>query len=142
MQFDPNQPSVKPTPKPVKWLLYVVLIIVVTAVVFGKLDSCSKQSETEQDARAAAELTRHNKELAMATAYACMEQRLKSPGSADFGPIEVDSIEQRNDSVFVVLNYVNSQNDFGAIKRTYFKAWVVVTPTGNRCEELQLEPQN
>lgn len=139
MQFDPNQPTAKPTPKPVKWLLYVVLTIVVAGVVFGKIDSCNKQAEAERTARGVAELTRHNKELAMTTAYACIKQRLKSPGSADFGPIEVDSIEQRNDSVFVVLNYVDSQNDFGATKRTYFKAWVVVTPTSHRCEEIQTQ---
>lgn len=139
MQFDPNKRAVKPTPKAVKWLFYAVVALIIIGAVFSKIDSYNKQADAEKAARAAATQLRANKELAMTTAYACMQQRLKSPGSADFGPIEVDSIEQRNDSLYVVLNYVDSQNDFGALKRAYFKAWVIITPTGARCEGIQTE---
>lgn len=146
MQFDKNKKQPKPTPVWLKRTLTIVFgtlgVLFVAGYVSGFIKEKLQADKIETANRKAAELLHANKEKALIQSYTCVEKKLKSPGSAQFAYVDVDGIEQRNDSTFVILSYVDSQNDFGALKRTYFKAWVVVTATGARCEELKLEEQN
>ena len=79
------------------------------------------------------------KQSAVVQSHLCVKDYLKSPATAEF-PFQPDeTIEQTNDSTFVVLSYVDSQNSFGALVRMYYKCKVIYSSNGNaRCEDVKL----
>lgn len=80
------------------------------------------------------------KSEALAHSQVCVTQYLKSPGSADFAYQPDETIKQLNDSTFEILSYVDSQNDFGAMKRTYYKCKVIFNNKGEAdCQDMQIE---
>jgi hypothetical protein len=70
-----------------------------------------------------------------------VEQRLKSPGSAQWSDFSEELVEQVNDTTFKVVSYVDSQNGFGALLRSYYKCTIIYRPTINKvmCEDLKME---
>lgn len=57
-------------------------------------------------------------------AKAKVSDQLASPGSAQFCPITDASIFKGPDGLYTVKGYVDSRNDYGALKRTDFTAKV------------------
>lgn len=83
------------------------------------------------------------KQDAVVQSHLCIEKLLKSPGSTEFPYQPDETIDQLNDSTFVVLSYVDSENDFGGLKRTYYKCKVIANKVGEaRCEDMKLEEKN
>lgn len=82
------------------------------------------------------------KSIALAYAHVTVENKLKSPGSAKFAYVADSDIKAVDDSTFVILSYVDSQNDFGALKRTYFKCTMVVSGETATCTSIQLEEKD
>lgn len=112
-------------------ILAVAGILVFLVIRFG----CS--SGTEAKAKPL-----HSKQDAVVQSHLFVDRQLKSPGSADYPYQDDKTIETLNDSSFVVLSYVDSQNGFGALMRTYYKCKVIFLPNGTaKCEDLVLEQQ-
>lgn len=113
-----------------------VIIIAIAAVGFFSIKSCffskePKSIDTEP------KLTKQD---AVVQSHLCIEKLLKSPGSAKFPYQPDETIDQLNDSTFIVLSYVDSQNDLGVLKRTYYRCKVIGRELGQaRCEDIKLE---
>ncbi len=111
-----------------------IMIGIVTVGIFT-IKSCFFSNEKSQDIK-----PKLTKQDAVVQSHLCVEKLLKSPGSSKFPYQPDETIDQLNDSTFIVLSYVDSQNDFGAIKRTYYKCKVVGRELGlARCEDMELE---
>ncbi len=53
-----------------------------------------------------------------------IENRLKSPSSAKFAPCYDAIVTDNGDNTYTILSYVDSQNGFGAMLRTYYKVTI------------------
>lgn len=53
-----------------------------------------------------------------------VENRLISPSSAKFAPCYDAIITDNGDNTYTILSYVDSQNGFGAMLRTYYKVTI------------------
>lgn len=91
-------------------------MIAIAAIGFFSIKSCFFSSSPEEER--AAEIN-NLKVTALTYSHSCVEEKLKSPTSADF-PIDLKHVTMINDSVFVVNSYVDAQNSFGAMIRTKF----------------------
>lgn len=112
------------------------IMIALAALAFLSVKSCFFSS----DETSANNKQKFTKQDAIVQSHLCVEKLLKSPGSAQFPYQSDETIDQLNDSTFVVLSYVDSQNDFGALKRTYYKCKVIGRKLGQaRCEDMKLE---
>jgi hypothetical protein len=81
-----------------------------------------------------------NKQDAVAYSHVCVSKYLKSPGSAKFPYQDDQSIDKLNDSTFIVVSYVDSQNEFGALIRNYYKCTVVVSDLDKfECFDMKFE---
>lgn len=81
-----------------------------------------------------------SKQDAAVQAHLCANEYLKNPGSANHAYLADDDIEQLNDSTFKILSYVDAQNDFGALKRMYYKCTVVMHGQAQgKCLDMQVE---
>jgi hypothetical protein len=69
-----------------------------------------------------------NKESAYIHAQLAIEERLKSPASAQFNIDYENDVKQTNDTTFYVKSFVDSQNGFGAMIRASFKCEVIYHP--------------
>ena len=72
-------------------------------------------------------------------ACACAQDRvtsfLKSPGSAQFQNLCYDEAKQvEGERNYVVTSYVDSQNGFGALLRSYYRCYVHVLPNNQECD--------
>jgi len=111
------------------------IMITIVAVGFFSIKSCFFSNDKERDIKPL-----FTKQDAVIQSRLCVEKLLKSPGSAKFAYQPDETIDQLNDSTFAVLGYVDSQNDFGALKRTYYKCKVIANKKGKaRCEDMKLE---
>lgn len=99
-------------------------------VFFLKDDRAKAKEQTTEvftpeqvDSTAKADLLKEHGGMAYIMSQDFVKEKLVSPGSADF-PFDIDRnfVEARKDSVFTVLAYVDSQNGYGALLRSYFKA--------------------
>lgn len=82
----------------------------------------------------------HTKSDALIASQMFVEKQLNAPGSAKFPYQEEDAIDQLNDSTFVIVSYVDSQNDLGVLIRNYYKCKIIYSNTGKvKCEDLQFE---
>jgi hypothetical protein len=64
---------------------------------------------------------------ALVYSHNCVEERLKSPSTADF-PSGTDGVMAVNDSLFIVNSYVDvdSQNGFGAMIRAKYQCNIII----------------
>ena len=67
-----------------------------------------------------------------------VSNRLKSPATADYPNIS-KTIYHQVDDVWVFNGYVDSQNSFGALIRTYFVCGVEYVPTTDKWKLIELE---
>lgn len=115
-----------------------IIMIVIVVVGFFVIKSCFFNNGKIQE-----DSPKFTKQDAVVQSHLCVEKLLKSPGSAEFPYQSDETIDQINDSTFVVLSYVDSQNDLGALKRTYYKCNIVVNKQGEaKCEDVKLEEKN
>lgn len=122
-------------------LILIVILVIIILIIFG-VKKCYSDNNNENSQEKQKELFKATKQDAVVHSHLCIEKYLKSPGSADFPHQSDDSIDQINDSTFVVLSYVDSQNTYGALVRTYYKMTVVFDVNGNaKCEDMKLEEQ-
>ncbi len=111
-------------------------MIAIAAIGFFSIKSCFFNN----DAKEQVTKPKFTKQDAVVQSHLCVEKLLKSPGSAKFAYQPDETIEQINDTTFIVLSYVDSQNEFGALMRTYYKCKVIGHELGQaRCEDLKLE---
>lgn len=69
-----------------------------------------------------------------------VEQRLKSPSTAKFGPYRDMTIAPTGEQCeFLVSSYVDAQNSFGAMMRTNFTAVVRYKPDTNKWQMVSLD---
>jgi hypothetical protein len=128
----------KPKQDPKQTAKGCAIIIGIVAVGFFSIKSCFFSNEKEQDTKST-----FTKQDAVIQSRLCVEKLLKSPGSAKFAYQPDETIDQLNDSTFAVLGYVDSQNDFGALERTYYKCKVIANKKGEaHCKDMQLEEKN
>lgn len=126
----------KPKQDPKQAAKGCAIMIVIVAVGFFSIKSCFFDNNVKEQVTK----PKFTKQDALVQSQLCVEKLLKSPGSAKFPYQPDETIEQLNDSTFVVLSYVDSQNDFGGLKRTYYKCKVVGHELGKaRCEDMRLE---
>lgn len=50
-----------------------------------------------------------------------VRRQLKAPSTAEFSPIEETSIKKMNENTWRVTGYVDSQNSYGAMLRSYWR---------------------
>lgn len=101
----------------------------------------------EVEARAAAEAAAEdNKSMALVMAQGWVKDRLKSPGTADFGGVWGGDFQRPDDCVtvldantFRVRGWVDAQNGFGATVRTDFNCKVMDLGNGEwKCLDIQM----
>ena len=69
-----------------------------------------------------------------------VEQRLKSPSTAKFGPYrEMTIISTGGECEFLVSSYVDAQNSFGAMMRNNFTAVVRYVPDTDKWQLISLD---
>lgn len=90
------------------WLPIALLLLFVTGC--GEPDPAQKAADEARD----------RKIMAYVMAQDFVEQRLKSPGSADFPTFEESFAEDLGSGKWRVRSYVDSQNSFGALVRSDF----------------------
>lgn len=61
-----------------------------------------------------------NSILAWAMSHEFVRPMLKAPSTAKFGPFEEASVTPLGDEKYRIVAYVDSQNSFGAMLRTYY----------------------
>jgi len=67
----------------------------------------------------------HDKVEALTAAQLEVRENLKTPSTAEFPWVKAeDVVEQIDDNTFFVKGYVDSENSFGAMIRTYFTCTV------------------
>jgi hypothetical protein len=85
-------------------------------------------------------VSKPTKQDAVAWSHVCVGKQLKNPGSAEYPWQSDESIDQINDTMFSVLSYVDNYNDFGALKRSYYKCTIVFKLDGTAdCNNLVFE---
>lgn len=58
--------------------------------------------------------------MAWAMSHEFVRPMLKAPSTAKFGPFEESSVTPLGDEKYRIVAYVDSQNSFGAMLRTYY----------------------
>lgn len=72
-----------------------------------------------------------DKYVAYAIATEFVEDRLLAPKTADFPSFRPEAVQQVNYDTWIVNSYVDSQNAFGAMIRTHYRAKVMVLGDGS-----------
>ena len=91
-----------------------ILFLVLAITCGGPDDPEALKAQRESDRKFTAEVL----------ARQFVEQRLKSPASADFG-LEPKT-KKTSDSTYVIMNFVDSENEFGAKMRNHFMCTVLL----------------
>lgn len=117
-----------------KQVLHLFSILTIASflfIAFGSDDDNSSGSSSKDT----------NKMLAYNYAEDFVKKRLKSPSTAEFpGLFEKDKhvTELENDE-YLINSWVDSQNDFGAMKRSKFSCKIIFEEDKVRCENLVIE---
>ena len=69
---------------------------------------------------------RYTDQQALIQSYEFVKQNLKSPSTAEFG--SQGTITKLNDTTFIVINTVDSQNSFGAMLRSNYSIKIIFLP--------------
>lgn len=68
-----------------------------------------------------------------------VEQNLKAPATADFGPVRDENVDQLNDTTFTVRGYVDAENTFGAKLRNNYTCTVRFMPNDRAvCDAINI----
>jgi hypothetical protein len=109
------------------------LIVAALMIFFFVIPSCSDEPEKSEEKKL------HTKVEACLQSRSFVEKMLKSPGSAEFGYCADDHVTQIDDTTFTVINYVDSQNSFGALIRNYYKCKITFSGKMAYCDGLHFE---
>lgn len=123
----------KPLPK--EGCFTMVIIVIVLALTIIVIRSCFfNDLEIEKK-----EIFKATKIDAYVHSQLCVERYLKNPGSAEYTYNELD-VNQKNDSTFYVVTYVDAHNSFGALGRIYYQCTVIFDKNGNsKCKDMKVE---
>jgi hypothetical protein len=85
--------------------------------------------------------TNPTKLLAYSYAEDFVEQKLKSPSTAEFpsGSEKSSHIKDLGKGEYKITSWVDSQNGFGAIVRSKYTCLIIFTDDKVRCEDLKIE---
>lgn len=72
---------------------------------------------------------KHDKIEALVLSQECVKDNLKCPSTAEFAS-GTKNVTQINDTTFDVSSYVDSQNSFGAMIRTYYSCTITFNSQG------------
>jgi len=116
------------------WTTFIVIVLM--AVFYFKFCTGNNNEPT-----AAPVKRKPGKLEAFTRAQSCVEENLKSPGSADFGLVDYEkAVTQVNDSTFAVIGFVDAQNSFGALLRAYYSCKVIYLTDGRGyCEDVIIQ---
>jgi hypothetical protein len=98
-----------PDPKQQKYL-QIGFVIVLLCVIFSCIAFTGNDSGNKKDYATMA--------FIQCTVY--VENRLKSPSTADFPASSISNIQDLGNNVFEIRSYVDAQNSFGAVIRNNF----------------------
>lgn len=113
------------------------LVAILAVIIFFVIKSCVFDSSANNEAQKQ-DSFKPSKSLALIVSRDFVKQRLKSPSSAEFDE-STNGVVQLNDSTFMVSSHVDSQNSFGAMLRSEYKAVIVFDSKGMaKCEEVVL----
>lgn len=119
-KFDKSNPYKPEAPRqdPKKAVITFLIFVVVAVFIVVK---CGCSSEEENKVKT------YDKIDALSQAHVHIKSLLKSPASAEFegGAGEVTKI---NDTTFIVIGTVDSQNSFGAMLRSNYSCKVIFHP--------------
>jgi hypothetical protein len=101
----------------------IFIIVFLISSIFG---SCDSKKDNNGD-----------KANAWVKAQYAVEAQLKSPSTAKFPWAGTDHVHQSG-NIFMVRSYVDSQNSFGAMVRTYFVCKIEYTPEDKKYKVLNL----
>jgi len=125
-----TQPTREQKIKGVITILAFIFIIYVAWTFF--VPSCSSEKQETK-------VEKPTKQSAYVMSQLFVQDKLVSPGSADFPFLGDDQINQINDSTFYIQSYVDSQNKFGALLRTNYSCKIIFKNDGQaKCENLIL----
>ncbi len=107
----------------ITFLLLIVLLVSYCALGNeGNESITSIEVNTEQQTKAPKQKLFGDKIGATTFCQMHVKNALKSPGSAKFSwKIEIDTFPTENFTKYHILSYVDSQNSFGGLLRTYYK---------------------
>lgn len=117
--FNPNKQKQDP-----KKLFISVIFALIFLFIIIKC-SCSEDKEDKEDK---VEVKKFEKVDALVQAHVHIQTLLKSPASAEFNPLGEEGVTKVNDTTFVVVGTVDSQNSFGAMLRSNFSCKVIFHP--------------
>ena len=60
-----------------------------------------------------------------------VEERLKSPSTAEFSPPDETNVEKVDDDTYIVTGWVDAQNSFGATIRNYYEVKLIINSENN-----------
>ena len=115
-------------------------VLVVICALFYFFGTCnSSKSDEKKSEEPVLEYTEHTKLSALENSRQCVEEQLKSPGTADWGYDE-DKVVKYDDTSFLVTSYVDSENGFGAKIRTDYTAIVIFKSNGKiNCKVVSIK---
>lgn len=110
--------------------LAAIIVIIAILVVFFK-SACSSDKNEKKT---------YTKFEALYDSRQFVEKILKSPGTAKWSPDE-KNVTVINDTTFLINSWVDSQNGFGALVRSYYSCQMVYLPSSNKvqCQNLKIE---
>lgn len=109
------------------WLIMIFLFLFIYNKCRNILDGNDVPIKKEIELTPAQKSKQHTKTEAFVEAISTVRKQLKAPSTADFGYDSENGCKQMNDSSFVVKNYVDSENSFGAKLRSEFLCLVYYT---------------
>lgn len=112
-----KQPAKKTAPTKEEKIRSVIILIafLIVGIVFFTV-MCSDDSVAEKKS--------HTKVEALTASHQFIEERLKSPSTAEWCYGD-DQVSQINDSTFFINSCVDSQNGFGAMIRTRYSCNII-----------------
>lgn len=131
-KFDKNNPYVSKNSKDVNPKKAVITFLIFMSFVLFFVVKCGCSGDKD-------DVFKPSKQLASISSQECVKEYLKSPASAEFPILSDELIKQLNDSTFIIENYVDSDNSFGAKLRSYYSCKVIFDKKGNsRCEDVKI----
>lgn len=132
-KFDKNKPYVPENKNNASPKKAVITFLLFTFFAIFFIIKCGCGGSKEETFKA-------SKQLASISSQDCVKELLKSPASAEFPILTDEAIKQLNDSTFIIENYVDSDNSFGAKLRSRYTCKVIFDKQGySRCEDVKLE---
>lgn len=104
----------------------IIMAVILIFFIFNKTCSSSDSTETNQNLVG----NKPSKEAAYAEAEVYAQQMLVSPASAEFPLIDETQVTEWDENTFVISSYVDSQNKFGAMLRSYYRCKVTYGSDG------------